>query len=146
MKKDYYEKPSKMGMPILTILGVEIQASCIETIWYLEKEKGWNFNMLTAVKYLWRLGVKNPDPTSDLAKTIDYLYWQLTGYSNSSKTSSLYTLLTKAMPSFLLDRLQAGKKLNLGVDKEKIQEAIFECVNLYVVANKTKQRFNPDYN
>lgn len=77
MTKLYYQIPSPLGKPILDLLEIEYQTNCIGTIWNLEKYRGWSFNLLNAVKYLWRLGQKDPDYRSDLKKAIEYLEWEL---------------------------------------------------------------------
>lgn len=76
-EKDYYKTLSPIGKPILDLLVPEscYREDCKHTIWYLE-EKGAKFNTLNAIKYLWRLGQKDPDYREDLRKTIQYLEWE----------------------------------------------------------------------
>jgi hypothetical protein len=76
--KDYYQSPSPIGKPILDMFldDTEYKEDCIQTIWSLE-ERGIKFNMLNVIKYLWRLGVKNPDYRNDLEKVIVYIEWEI---------------------------------------------------------------------
>jgi thymidylate synthase (FAD) len=83
---NYYQTVSAIGKPIIESLGVEIRSSCIETIRFLEAEDremeaiAWTFNVISAIKYLWRLGLKTSDIRSDLGKAIQYLEWELEEY------------------------------------------------------------------
>lgn len=52
------------------------QEDCIKTIWHLEK-LGASFNILNAIKYLWRLGNKTADYRDDLEKVIVYISWEV---------------------------------------------------------------------
>lgn len=79
---DHYQQVSPIGKPILDILGVEIQpGQCINTQRYLEEYSRrcvtveWDYCSIAAIKYIWRLGQKGKDITSDLQKAIDYLTW-----------------------------------------------------------------------
>jgi len=36
----------------------------------IEIAENWNYNLGAALKYLWRAGIKTPDPTTDLKKAI----------------------------------------------------------------------------
>ena len=81
MSKDsvtYYQAPSSAGKEILDLFlkPDDYKEDCIHTIWHLERNKGFSFNMLNAVKYLWRLGKKD-DSIKELEKAIDYLGWEL---------------------------------------------------------------------
>ena len=49
---DHYRSRSKYGV------------ECIEIA------ENWNYNLGAALKYLWRAGIKTPDPTTDLRKAI----------------------------------------------------------------------------
>ena len=71
----YYNQVSPIGKPILDLLGIEYKQSCIATLNHLEYFNDWNFNCLTGIKYLWRLGQKTEDYSSDMAKAIDYFTW-----------------------------------------------------------------------
>jgi Protein of unknwon function (DUF3310) len=76
-EKDYYKTPSPIGKSILDLFLHEscYKEDCIHTLWHLE-ELGAKFNTLNAIKYLWRLGVKDPDYREDLKKAIQYLDWE----------------------------------------------------------------------
>lgn len=97
MSKSYYQKPSVLGKPILDLFlnEDEYKEDCIRTIWYLETDRKWGFNMLNVIKYLWRLGQKDPDPVADIDKAIQYLLWA----SNETKymLSSIEPLIYKAI-------------------------------------------------
>lgn len=82
MAKPYYQTPSSIGRQILNIFEIEYKEDCIHTIWHLEDHRKWNFNLLNAVKYLWRAGQKDPDPRQDLAKAVEYLEWEKTRLNN----------------------------------------------------------------
>jgi hypothetical protein len=73
----HYTKVSPIGKPILDIFDIDYQESCIETIQVMQYYEDWNFNLLTAMKYLWRLGQKSPDVKADLIKAIDYFQWAI---------------------------------------------------------------------
>jgi hypothetical protein len=77
VEPDYYQTVSAIGKPIIDIFEVELKSTCIETIWNLEYCYGWSFNMLTAFKYLWRLGQKSPIIVDDVKKAITYFEWEL---------------------------------------------------------------------
>ena len=73
MNNPYYQSPSELGLPLLELLGVEIQRDCITTIEYGESVYGWNFCYCSVIKYLWRLGAKTKNANSDCYKIIDYI-------------------------------------------------------------------------
>jgi hypothetical protein len=73
----HYTEVSPIGKPILDIFDIDYQESCIETIQVMQYYEDWNFNLLTAMKYLWRLGQKSPDVKADLIKAIDYFQWAI---------------------------------------------------------------------
>lgn len=73
----YYSTISLIGKPILDIFDIDYKESCIETIQAMQYYKGWNFNLCSAIKYLWRIGQKTKDIRADLVKTIDYLQWAI---------------------------------------------------------------------
>jgi flavin-dependent thymidylate synthase len=75
----YYQTVSPIGRPIIELLGVEIVSTCIETIRRLEASDRQmdSFNFISAIKYLWRLGLKTPEVRNDLDKAIKYLKWEL---------------------------------------------------------------------
>lgn len=96
MTKPYYQTPSPIGAKILStleILEYEYKEDCIHTIWHLESDRKWNFNLLNAVKYLWRAGQKDPDPRQDLTKAVEYLEWEKTRLENvlAHEKSYIYT-------------------------------------------------------
>lgn len=75
----YYKEPSQLGLPIIKLLlGVpNPSGGCRHTIYWMECEHNWGWNLSNALKYLWRLGVKSVDTQSDLIKAIHYLEWEL---------------------------------------------------------------------
>jgi hypothetical protein len=79
MTKDYYQTPSPIGKPILDLFleQSDYKQDCIHTLWHLEESKQVRFNTLNGIKYLWRLGQKDPDYRDDLSKAIEYLGWEL---------------------------------------------------------------------
>ena len=71
----HYQSVSQIGLPILEALGIPeatLKMECIEAIESLEATRRWNFNILNAVKYLWRCGMKG-DAIKDLRKARWYL-------------------------------------------------------------------------
>ncbi|MGL5059897.1 MAG: DUF3310 domain-containing protein [Microcoleus sp.] len=71
----HYQQVSTIGRPILVALGVSpelLEVECLEAIEILEKDGGWSFSLLNAVKYLWRCGLKG-DANEDLRKASWYL-------------------------------------------------------------------------
>jgi hypothetical protein len=99
----HYTEISGIGKSVLNIFDIDYQPSCIETIQVMQFYRQWNFNLLTAMEYLWRLGQKSPDLKADLIKAIDYLQWALDDELNY---------------------------LPIGVKKYQIQEAIKKCKEL----------------
>jgi Protein of unknwon function (DUF3310) len=99
----HYTEISPIGKPILDIFDIDYQDSCIETIQVMQYYEDWNFNLLTAMKYLWRLGQKSPEIKADLIKAIDYLQWALADELNY---------------------------LPMSVKKYQVQEAIKKCKEL----------------
>lgn len=73
----YYQEPSELGLPILKLFIQNPAGECRQTIYAMERQFGWGFNISSAVKYCWRLGIKTADIQSDLAKAIQYLQWEL---------------------------------------------------------------------
>jgi dUTP pyrophosphatase len=73
----YYSSVSPIGKPILDLLEIQYSNSCIETLSWLSYEGDASFTLLTGIKYLWRLGQKTKDMSSDLVKAIDYFQWSL---------------------------------------------------------------------
>lgn len=76
-KVNYYNQCSPIGKPIIDLLGIEYRDDCIQTLQYAQYYQGMNFNTLTAIKYLWRLGQKTTHYTTDIEKAIDYFGWAL---------------------------------------------------------------------
>ena len=79
MNPNYYLRMSEIGKPIIDKLRIDeyIQSDCIKTIHALEAAgMGWNFNLSSALKYLWRLEQKTEDYGGDLRKAITYLRWE----------------------------------------------------------------------
>lgn len=75
---DYYESPSKIGLPIIKLFITNPSGECRHTIYCMERRSPhWGWNLSNAIKYLWRLGVKTEDITKDLHKVIEYLTWEL---------------------------------------------------------------------
>ncbi len=100
MTKAYYQTPSPLGKPILDIFEIDYQEDCIHTIWHLERHRNWDFNMLNAVKYLWRAGQKDPDPRSDLSKAIEYLTWAIESFENKTakdRREGLKVMIVKSL-------------------------------------------------
>lgn len=73
----YYNQVSPIGKPILDLLEIEYRESCIATLNHLEYYNDWNFNCLTGIKYLWRLGQKTKDCRDDILKSIEYFQWAM---------------------------------------------------------------------
>ena len=73
----YYQSVSEIGLPILKCLIQNPTGECRQTIYIMERRYGWGFNLCSACRYLWRVGVKTADTQSDLAKAIQYLTWEL---------------------------------------------------------------------
>lgn len=73
----YYQQPSDLGLPIIKLFVQNPAGECRQTIYVMEREYGWGFNLSSAIKYLWRVGAKTADTKSDLAKAIQYLNWEL---------------------------------------------------------------------
>jgi hypothetical protein len=73
----YYSSPSDLALPIIKQFITNPSGECRQTIYLMERKFGWGFNMASALKYLWRVGVKSVDTQSDLAKAIQYLKWEL---------------------------------------------------------------------
>lgn len=76
-KVSHYQEPSELGLPTLKLFIQNPTGECRQTIYVMERRYGWGFNLSSAVKYLWRLGVKTEDAQGDLVKIIDYLTWEL---------------------------------------------------------------------
>ena len=75
----HYQSVSTIGRPILEAMGIlpgTLEMECIEALEHLEVAKRWNFNILSAVKYLWRCGMKG-DSIEDLRKARWYLNRQI---------------------------------------------------------------------
>jgi hypothetical protein len=77
MSELYYQQPSEIGLPIIKLFIQNPNGECRQTIYLMEREYNWGFNMSSALKYLWRLGQKSPDIANDLEKTVQYLEWEL---------------------------------------------------------------------
>lgn len=76
----YYKSISLIGEPIIKILMGDIPLThdeCILQIYELERNHGWSFNCCSALKYLWRLGIKTHNIKPDVNKAIQYLSWEL---------------------------------------------------------------------
>lgn len=92
----YYQNPSELGLPILKLFIQNPVGECRQTIYLMERKYNWGFNMSSAVKYLWRVGVKDADTASDLTKAINYLTWELEcphGILSEDKRISLKTAI-----------------------------------------------------
>jgi hypothetical protein len=74
---DYYHFPSDLGLPVIKLFITNPAGECRQTIYLMERKFGWGFNLSSALKYLWRVGVKSADTQSDLTKAIQYLTWEL---------------------------------------------------------------------
>lgn len=74
---NYYQQPSQLALPIIKLLTPIHVGECRQVIYHMERYYNWGFNMSSALKYLWRLGVKSDDVTSDLSKAIQYMQWEL---------------------------------------------------------------------
>lgn len=87
----HYQAVSDIGVPILRVLGLgseTLALECIEAIEILEFESQWEFCLLSAVKYLWRAGLKG-DPIEDLKKAKWYLErWKSKGDGRACRFSS----------------------------------------------------------
>jgi hypothetical protein len=74
----HYQQVSEIGKPILVQLNIGkglLGLECLDAIEILEKDAGWGFCLLNAVKYLWRSGLKG-DAAEDLRKARWYLaHW-----------------------------------------------------------------------
>jgi Protein of unknwon function (DUF3310) len=74
----YYQQVSDLGLPIIKQFIINPSGECRHTIYVMERRSPhWGFNLSSALKYLWRLGVKTEDVESDLRKAIQYLTWEL---------------------------------------------------------------------
>jgi hypothetical protein len=74
----YYQSPSDLGLPIIKLFITNPSGECRQTIYLMERRSPhWRFNLSSALKYLWRLGVKTENTESDLRKAIQYLTWEL---------------------------------------------------------------------
>lgn len=76
-KVSYYQSPADLGKPIIKLFITNPSGECRQTIYLMERKFGWGFNLSSALKYLWRVGVKSADTQSDLGKAIQYLKWEL---------------------------------------------------------------------
>jgi Protein of unknwon function (DUF3310) len=77
MGKSYYQQPSDLGLPIIKLFISNPNGECRQTIYAMERKFNWGFNLSSMLKYLWRLGQKSDDITSDLEKAAQYLEWEL---------------------------------------------------------------------
>jgi hypothetical protein len=77
MSRSYYQHPSDIALPIIKLFIANPNGECRQTIYAMEKNYNWGFNMSSTLKYLWRLGLKSDDITGDLEKAIQYLEWEL---------------------------------------------------------------------
>jgi hypothetical protein len=77
MSKSYYQHPSDLALPIIKLFIANPNGECRQTIYAMERKFNWGFNMSSCLKYLWRLGQKSDDITSDLEKAVQYLEWEL---------------------------------------------------------------------
>lgn len=73
MNNPYYQNPSPIGEPIIKLLGIGIDEDCITTIEWAETLHGFKFCESNVLKYLWRLGVKTREITSDCSKILHYI-------------------------------------------------------------------------
>ena len=96
MNPSYYLQMSEIGKPIIDKLRIDeyLQSDCISTIYALESAgMGWDFNLSSALKYLWRLGQKTEDYSDDLRKAITYLQWEY----GSNKSVNQVRLIVSAL-------------------------------------------------
>ena len=93
-KASYYQEPSELGIPILKLFIQNPTGECRQTIYVMERQYGWGFNLSSAVKYLWRLGIKTADTQSDLAKAIQYLNWELEAPRKPLSADTRYAIET----------------------------------------------------
>jgi Protein of unknwon function (DUF3310) len=122
MPKEYYQHPSPLGKPILDLFLDEsdYKESCIHTIWHLEDTDRGSFNQYNAIKYIWRLGQKDPDYRDDLDKAIEYWSWEI------EKVAQLRTeIIENSSPL----AIEAAKNANLAI--EILELAIDKCKELY---------------
>lgn len=92
----YYLQMSEIGKPVIDRLRIDeyLQPDCIRTIYALESAgMGWNFNLSSALKYLWRLGQKTEDYSDDLRKAITYLRWEY----ESNESANQVRLISSAI-------------------------------------------------
>lgn len=96
MNPSYYLQMSEIGKPIIDKLSIDgyLQPDCISTIYALEAAgMGWDFNLSSALKYLWRLGQKTEDYGDDLRKAITYLRWEY----ESNESANQVRLISSAL-------------------------------------------------
>jgi len=100
MFEEYYSEPSELGMLVIEklLLPDVIKDTCIETIWHLEATtEDWNFNLSSALKYLWRLGQKQGSSVqSDIRKALVYLDWEFDQTDNPHLVRSLAIAISVA--------------------------------------------------
>ena len=72
MVNPYYQRPSKLGQPLLDLMGIDTSEDCITTIEACEVLYGYDFCHCSIVKYLWRLGNKD-SVRKDCDKILDYI-------------------------------------------------------------------------
>ena len=72
MINPYYQRPSKLGQPLLDLMGIDTTQDCITTIESCEVLYSYDFCHCSIVKYLWRLGNKD-DVRKDCLKILDYI-------------------------------------------------------------------------
>lgn len=100
MFEPYYKDPSPLGMLVIEklLLPDVMRETCVETIWHLEATtEDWNFNLSSALKYLWRLGQKDGVTTeSDIRKALVYLDWEFGQTDNPHLVRSLAIAISVA--------------------------------------------------
>lgn len=125
MTHSYYQFPSPIGKPILDLFLDEsdYKEDCIHTIWFLERKGSGSFNQYSAIKYIWRLGQKDPDYRSDLNKAIEYLTWDVESISGLARE-----LADSSEKAGIEDRLDVNlARLVSAVSISVIENAIAQC-------------------
>lgn len=93
-KVPYYQEPSNLGLPIIKLFVQNPTGECRQTIYLMERKFKWGFNLSSALKYLWRVGVKDLSIEPDLTKAIAYLTWELERPMRPLSEDTRYTIET----------------------------------------------------